>query len=200
MINGVVRRSVAITVPAVVATAGEASSDEMLVERIAAGDKLAMQVLFARHRTPVYRWLLRFVGNETVAEDLLSDVFFDVWQQAGRFEGRSAVATWLLAIARFKALSARRRRADAELDETIEATLVDPSDDPEAALQEKNRGEVLRQALTKLSADHREIIDLVYYHERSIEECAQILAIPAATVKTRMFYARKKLAALVEQA
>jgi RNA polymerase sigma-70 factor, ECF subfamily len=200
MINGVVRRSAAITVPAVVAAAGEASSDEMLVERIAAGDKLAMQVLFARHRTPVYRWLLRLVGNETVAEDLLSDVFFDVWQQAGRFEGRSAVATWLLAIARFKALSARRRRADAELDETIEATLVDPSDDPEAALQEKNRGEVLRQALTKLSADHREIIDLVYYHERSIEECAQILAIPAATVKTRMFYARKKLAALVEQA
>ena len=73
------------------ATASD-TSDEILVERIAVGDKLAMQVLFARHRTPVYRWLLRFVGNETVAEDLLSDVFFDVWQQAGRFEGRSAVS------------------------------------------------------------------------------------------------------------
>ena len=83
------------------------SSDEILVERIAAGDKLAMQVLFARHRTNIYRWLLRFVGNETVAEDLLSDVFLDVWRQAGRFEGRSAVTTWLLSIARFKALSAR---------------------------------------------------------------------------------------------
>ena len=72
---------------------------------------------------------------------------FDVWRQAGRFEGRSAVATWLLSIARFKALSARRRRTDAELDETIEATLVEPSDDPEAALQDKKqRGEVLRQA------------------------------------------------------
>ena len=172
----------------------------MLVARIADGDKLAMGVLFARHRTSVYRWLLRFVGNETVAEDLLSDVFLDVWRQAGRFEGRSAVATWLLSIARFKALSARRRRTDAELDETIEATLVEPSDDPEAALQDKNRGEVLRQALTKLTTEHREVIDLIYYHEKSIEECAQILAIPAATVKTRMFYARKKLAALVEQA
>ena len=102
--------SAAAAVPAIAATAGEYSSDEMLVERIAAGDKLAMQVLFARHRTSVYRWLFRFVGNETVAEDLLSDVFFDVWQQAGRFEGRSAVTTWLLSIARFKALSARRRR------------------------------------------------------------------------------------------
>ena len=68
----------------------------MLVARIAAGDKLAMQVLFARHRTPIYRWLLRFVGNETVADELLSDVFFDVWQQAGRFEGRAAVTTSLL--------------------------------------------------------------------------------------------------------
>ena len=114
-------------------------SDEMLVERIAAGDKLAMQALFARHRTPVYRWLLRFVGNETVAEDLLSDVFFDVWQQAGRFEGRSAVTTWLLSIARFKALSARRRRTDATLNETIEATVADSADDPEIALQKKSR-------------------------------------------------------------
>ena len=127
----------AAAAPAIAATAGESSSDEMLVERIAAGDKLAMQVLFARHRTSIYRWLLRFVGNETVAEDLLSDVFFDVWQQTGRFEGRSAVTTWLLSIARFKALSARRRRTDAELDKTIETTVADSADDPEIALQKK---------------------------------------------------------------
>jgi hypothetical protein len=100
--------SAAAAVPAIAVTTGEYSSDEILVERIAAGDKLAMQVLFARHRTNIYRWLLRFVGNETVAEDLLSDVFLDVWRQASRFEGRSAVTTWLLSIARFKALSARR--------------------------------------------------------------------------------------------
>jgi sigma-70-like protein len=76
--------------PAIATAAGEYSSDEILLERIAAGDKLAMQVLFARHRTNVYRWLVRFVGNETLADDLLSDVFLDVWQQAGRFEGRAA--------------------------------------------------------------------------------------------------------------
>ena len=190
----------AAAAPAIAATAGEYSSDEMLVERIAAGDKLAMQVLFARHRTNVYRWLFRFVGNETVAEDLLSDVFFDVWQQAGRFEGRAAVTTWLLSIARFKALSARRRRTDAELDETIEATVADSVDDPEIALQKKGRNELLRQAITKLSPEHREIIDLVYYHEKSVDEAAKVLGIPSATVKTRMFYARKKLAELVQEA
>jgi RNA polymerase sigma-70 factor, ECF subfamily len=181
------------------ATASD-TSVEMLVKRIAAGDKLAMQVLFARHRTNIYRWLFRFVGNETVAEDLLSDVFFDVWQQAGRFEGRSAVTTWLLSIARFKALSARRRRTDAALDETIETTVADSADNAEVALEKKHQGEVLRAAMNKLSREHREIIDLVYYHEKSVDEAAKVLGIPSATVKTRMFYARKKLAELVQQA
>src|SRR6476659_112824 len=161
--------SAAAAVPANAATTGQYSSDEMLVERIAAGDKLAMQVLFARHRTAVYRWLFRFVGNETVAEDLLSDVFFDVWQQAGRFEGRSTVSTWLLSIARFKALSARRRRTHAKLTDTIEATVADPTDNAEIVLEKKHQGEMLRGALTKLSTEHREIIDLVYYHENSVE-------------------------------
>jgi RNA polymerase sigma-70 factor, ECF subfamily len=192
-------QSAVAAVPAVAATA-TTSADAILIERIAAGDKLAMQALFARHRTPVYRWLLRFVSNETLAEDLLSDVFLDVWRQADRFEGRSSVSTWLMSIARFKALSARRRRADAELDEKIEATVADTANDPEVALQEKNRSELLRSALTRLSLEHREIIDLVYYHEMSVDECAQILGIPAATVKTRMFYARKKLAEWVREA
>jgi RNA polymerase sigma-70 factor (ECF subfamily) len=180
--------------------AGEPSSDEMLVARIAGGDRLAMQTLFARYRTPVYRWLVRLVGNETVAEDLLSDVFLDVWRQAGRFQARSAVSTWLLAIARFKALSARRSRKDAELDEAIEATVADSADNPEVVLQKKSRDQFVRTALTTLSPEHREIIDLVYYHDKSVDECAQILGVPSGTVKTRMFYARKKLAEMVQAA
>jgi RNA polymerase sigma-70 factor, ECF subfamily len=75
-------------------------------------------------------------------------------QQAARFEGRSAVTTWLLTIARFKALSACRRRTDAPLDETIETTLADSADDPEMVLQKKSRSELVRQALTTLSTDH----------------------------------------------
>src|SRR5690349_24625328 len=100
---------------------------------------------------------------------------YDVWQQAGRFEGRATVTTWLLSIARFKALSARRRWTEAELDEIIETTVADSADNPEVALQRKSRNELVRAALMKLSPDHRQIIDLVYYHEKTIEECAQIL-------------------------
>jgi hypothetical protein len=89
------------------------ASDEALIKRIASGDQLAMRTVYARHRIPLYRWLLRIVRNETVAEDLLSDVFLDVWRWAASFEGRASVSTWLFAIARYKALSARRARPDA---------------------------------------------------------------------------------------
>ncbi len=106
----------------------------------------------------------------------------------------------MLAIARFKALSARRGRKDAELDETIEATVADSADNPEVVLQKKSRDQFVRTALTRLSLEHREIIDLVYYHDKSVDECAQILGVPSGTVKTRMFYARKKLAEMVQAA
>jgi RNA polymerase sigma-70 factor (ECF subfamily) len=200
MLNVSIRPQSAVVavVSAIAATAGETSLDEILVERIAAGNKLAMQALFARHRTSVYRWLLRLVSNETLADDLLSEVFLDVWRQAGRFECRSSVSTWLMSIARHKALSARRRRTEAQFCEKIGATVADPADDPEVALQEKDRDELLRRALTRLSPERRQVIDLVYYHEKSVDEVAQILDAPPATVKTRMFYARKKLAELVQ--
>jgi len=178
----------------------QTTSDEVLIERIANGDRLAMQVLFARHHVRVYRFVLRLVRNEATAEDLISDVFLDVWRQASRFEGRSAVSTWLLAIARFKALSAMRRRKDDELDEEAANAIEDPSDDPEVAMEKKDKGEILRKCMTALSPEHREIVDLVYYHEKSVEEVAEIVGIPENTVKTRMFYARKKLAELLKVA
>jgi RNA polymerase sigma-70 factor (ECF subfamily) len=176
----------------------QATSDELLITRIAAGDRLAMQVLFARHQVKVYRFVLRLVGNPSTAEDLISEVFLDVWRQASRFEARSAVSTWLLAIARFKALSAMRRRPEAELDEEKAAAIEDTADNPEVVAQKKDKSEILRKCLTALSPDHREIIDLVYYHEKSVEEVAEIVGIPEATVKTRMFYARKKLSELLK--
>jgi RNA polymerase sigma-70 factor (ECF subfamily) len=177
----------------------QTSSDEVLIARIAGGDRLAMQVLFARHHVRVYRFVLRLVRNEATAEDLISDVFLDVWRQAGKFEGRSAVSTWMLSIARFKALSALRRRPEEELDEETAGAIEDQSDDPEVTLAKKDKGSVLRECLTRLSAEHREIVDLVYYHEKSVEEAAQIVGIPEATVKTRMFYARKKLSELLKE-
>jgi RNA polymerase sigma-70 factor (ECF subfamily) len=178
----------------------QGTSDEALIGRIASGDRLAMQVLFARHHVRVYRFVLRLVRDESIAEDLISEVFLDVWRQAGRFEGRSAVPTWLLAIARFKALTALRRKPDEELDEEAAQAIEDLSDDPEVSLAKKDKSAAIRKCLSGLSAEHREIIDLVYYHEKSVEEVAEIVGIPENTVKTRMFYARKRLAELLKAA
>ena len=177
----------------------QTTADEVLIARIAGGDRLAMQVLFARHHVRVYRFVLRLVRNEATAEDLISDVFLDIWRQAGKFEGRSQVSTWMLSIARFKALSVLRKRPEEELDEETAERIEDQSDDPETTLAKKDKGALLRQCLTALSAEHREIVDLVYYHEKSVEEVAGIVGIPEATVKTRMFYARKKLSELLKE-
>lgn len=181
-------------------SANLSASDEVLIGRIAHGDRLAMQVLFARHQVRVYRFVLRLVGNQTAAEDLISDVFLDVWRQADRFEGRSAVSTWLLAIARFKALSLMRRKPEQELNEEMAGAIEDKSDDPEITIQKKDKSAALRRCLEALSPEHREVVDLVYYHEKSVLEVAEIVGIPEATVKTRMFYARKRLSELLKTA
>jgi RNA polymerase sigma-70 factor (ECF subfamily) len=177
--------------------AAKDNSDGALVAKIASGNRLAMQVLFARHHARIYRFVLRLLGSEALAEDVTSEVFLDVWRQAHRFEARSAVTTWLLAIARHKALAELRRRPEPPSDAgSMDAS--DPADNPEATFAIKHRGEILRNCLTRLSPRHREIIDLVYYHEKSVQEAAAILGVPGNTVKTRMFHARKKLSELLE--
>lgn len=176
------------------------ASDAALIRRIASRDQTAMQALYGRHHMRVYRFLLRIVRNESAAEDLMSDVFVEVWQQAGRFEERSAVTTWLLSIARFKALSALRRRRESELDEDAAAAIEDEADTPEVTAQKSSKAEAMRACIAKLSRDHAEVIQLVYYHEQSVEEVATVLGIPEATVKTRMFYARKRLSELLKAA
>ncbi len=172
-------------------------SDETLIRQIAAGNKLAMRALFARHQIKVYRFALRIVRDTGLAEDAVSETFIDAWQHADRFEGRSSVSTWLLGIARHKALTAAQRRPTESLDCEGAQNAVDPAQDPEAALGHRDTGAVIRRCLQALSPEHAEIIDLVYYQEKSIKEIVDILGIPDNTVKTRMFYARKRLAALV---
>jgi len=172
-------------------------SDETLIRQIADGNKLAMRALFARHQVRVYRFALRIVRDTALADDVVSEVFIDAWQHAGRYEGRSTVSTWLLGITRHKALTAANRRPTESIDSETAMNVVDPANTPEAELGQKDTGAVIRRCLASLSPEHAEIIDLVYYQEKSIKEIVEILGIPDNTVKTRMFYARKRLAALV---
>ena len=174
-----------------------ATTDEMLLERIAEGDRTAMHTLYARHNVRVYRFVLRMLRDVTATEDLVSQVFLDVWRTARQFEGRSQVSTWLLSIARFKALTALRQRKYEDIDQDEVMEVADGGDTPETSLARSRTSDILRACVAKLSPAHREIVSLVYYHEKSVEEVAQLIGIPAATVKTRMFYARKQLGELL---
>jgi RNA polymerase sigma-70 factor (ECF subfamily) len=177
-----------------------ATDDAELVRRTAAGDETALRGLFARHQTRVYRFILRLVGNTAVAEELTNEVFLEVWRNAAKFEGASAAATWMLSIAHHRAVSDLRKRREEGWDEDAAGTLQDGGDDPEVAAQKSDKSAILRLCLDKLSPDHKAIVDLVYYHELSVAEASEVLQIPENTVKTRMFYARKRLSELLEDA
>ncbi|WP_028133890.1 sigma-70 family RNA polymerase sigma factor [Bradyrhizobium japonicum] len=178
--------------------AAQATSDDMLLESIADGNRTAMHILYCRHNVRVYRFILRIVRDATAAEDLVSQVFLDVWRTAGQFQGRSQVSTWLLSIARFKALTAMRQRRFEDIDQEDVRQVPDGNDTPETSLDRSDTSAILRACVQKLSPAHREIINLIYYHEKSVEEVGQIIGIPQSTVKTRMFYARKQLAELLK--
>jgi RNA polymerase sigma-70 factor, ECF subfamily len=179
--------------------ARQAASDEALIGRIAAGDAHAFQALVARYNVRVFRFVLGKVKDQTLADDLVGEIFFEVWKHAHQFAARAAVSTWLLGIARHKALCALRRlRVHEKLDDAL--AIEDPSQSPEVTAQKKDRDEVLRGCLMKLSHGHREILDLVYYHEQPMDSAAKFVGIPLNTVKTRMFYAKKHLAALLVEA
>jgi RNA polymerase sigma-70 factor (ECF subfamily) len=177
-----------------------AVTDKDLIRRIAARDQSAMTVLYARHHVRLYRYLVRLTRNEATAEELMNEVFLECWRKAGSFEGRSAVSTWLFSIGHNRAVSQMRKRGESQLDEDSAAQLVDDTDTPEVAEQKRDKAAIMRECMERLTTDHRAIIDLVYYHEVSVAEAAEILAIPENTVKTRMFYARRKLGELMQEA
>jgi len=174
-------------------------SDEALLESVSEGDKQAIRLLFARHKVRVYRFALRLVKDEAAADDIVSEVFFEVWRSASTFQGRSEVSTWLLGITRNVARAMLRRRSTEPLEDGMAECIEDDADDPETVLHKTQQSAMLARCLKQLSPIHREIVDLVYYHEKSINEVVEILRIPRNTVKTRMFYARNEIAKLLTE-
>jgi RNA polymerase sigma-70 factor (ECF subfamily) len=174
-----------------------ATPDDALIELIAAGDRSGMALLYARHSARVYRFILRFIENEAIAEELVNEVFLDVWRNARKFEGRSQVSTWLLSVARHRALEVRRRRSTVSLDDDVAARLEDPAENAEATIDKRKTSSILSSCLAQLSPIQREIIDLIYYRGKTIGAAAAIVGTNQSTVKTRMFYARKRLSELL---
>ncbi|RWD80412.1 sigma-70 family RNA polymerase sigma factor [Mesorhizobium sp.] len=168
-------------------------TDRALVDRVAKGDRAAVRLLFMRHHARIYRFVARQTGSEMMADDITNEVFLELWRQAPGFEGRSEVSTWLLGIARFKALSSLRKKKEDWIDDDDAAQIADSVDTPEVVTMKEDKAAALRRFVDALPEEHRTVIDLAYYHGQSVTEIGEVLNIPVATVKTRMFYARKKL-------
>jgi RNA polymerase sigma-70 factor (ECF subfamily) len=175
-------------------------SDKVLIQSMVDGDKRAFKLLYMRHRMRVFRFVIRLVGNESTAEEVVNDVFLQAWRHVQEFKGNSQVATWLLAIARFKAISECRRRSEVQLDERAAAVIEDPSDSPAISTEKRERSDIVQKCLAKLSPIHRDVINLIYYQGKKVEEVAQFTGAPISTIKTRMHYARGHLAEMLAEA
>ena len=179
----------------------EASAAEQaeirLIARVAARELPAFEELYRCYHPRLTRFLDRVTRRPSLVEELLNDTMLVVWNRADSYNGRSKLSTWIFAIAYRKALKALQG-----LDEAVE----DPQADQRAASgpgpeQQAGQGElrvVLARAMDELSAEHRAVVDLTYFHGIGYREIAQIVECPVDTVKTRMFYARRRLRDLLD--
>src|SRR5262249_43810801 len=149
-----------------------------LIARIAAGDASALGVLFARHHVRVYRFIRRIVQNPAIAEELINEVFLEIWRSARGFAGTSSAITWMLSIAHHQAISTLRKQREHSWDDRVVLALPYTADDPEKAAQKADKRAILRRCIDALPPAHAAIIDLVYYHELSVAEAAGVLQIP----------------------
>lgn len=173
-------------------TSTNIESDEELLLRIGRQDKAALQELYQRYRQPLGSFLNRKIYANKLVDEAFNDVMFTVWQKANGFRGDSKASTWIFGIAYRVALSTARK----ETKHTRNRTDGDPSDYEEVEETHNDTSEVnesLASAINKLKDKHKEVIELAYFHDKSLDEIANIIGIPLNTVKTRLFHARQYL-------
>jgi len=167
-----------------------------LLLRISRGDQAAFRELYKAFSRKVYAYVLNRMNDHARAEEVVADTLYEVWRQPQRFRGDSQFSTWLIGIARRKALMVHRgRRADEIHDdlESIAETSASDSPDGYAELAGKQRREGVQHCMGKLSDEHRECLHLVFFEGFSLAEVAEVQNCPEGTVKTRLFHARQKI-------
>lgn len=166
-------------------------NDLALLGRVRRGDRGAFSELYRRYHPRLYGYLRRLLANPAAVEEVLDDVMLVVWKDARKFRRDSAVSSWIFGIAYRKALTAMRAesRYQTPLDRSVDTSAV--------AVVSTQNDEWIRAALLQLSPDHRQVVDLTYFGGFSYQEIADIAGCPVNTVKTRMFYARRRLKVLL---
>lgn len=165
--------------------------DVRLIARIVDNDLRAFETLYRIYHPKLTRFLTNMLRRPHLVEEALNDTMMVVWKQPEKFNGTSKVSTWIFAIAYRTALKARSR-FDEPMPDPEAYEQADPAD-PERNVGDRQVQTVLSAAMGQLSAEHRAVVDLTYFHEVGYREIAEILGCPVGTVKTRMHHARKHL-------
>lgn len=174
--------------PAVKHPETSASEDDAtLLRRIAGGDRDAFETLYRRYHRRLHGYLRHWLRDASTIEEVLDDTLFVVWADAARFEGRSRVSTWIFGIAYRKAQQAVRTAPPETAEIRPDSQTAEPTADRLALHL------ALRKAISRLSPDHRAVVELTYFEDCSYQEIAAIVDCPVNTVKTRMFHARRHL-------
>ena len=172
-----------------------------LLARIEKEDQAAFRELYKAFSRKVFAYLLNKVGDHARAEEILVDTMHEVWRFPARFRGDAQFSTWLIGIARNKALMAfRGRRADEVHDDLDDVAETMASDTPGGfeALAARQRSEGVRHCMGKLVDEQRECMHLVFFEGLSLAEIAEVQRCPEGTVKTRLFHARQKIRKCLE--
>lgn len=169
-------------------------ADRDLVARVATGDVAAMQSLYTLHAEAARRFVRGRINDAQAAEDVVHDTMLAVWRGAGGFEGRASVRSWILTLARNKAVDHVRRHAKVTLAEPDE-TIPDDSPDPASVIAASQDADRLRACLHGLPERMRAAVHLAFFEDLTCAEIARIEDVPEGTIKTRIHHAKKKLMA-----
>ncbi len=160
-----------------------------LMRRISDGDEEAFRELYDLTHKKIYFYLYHLVHGKQMAEDVLVEAYSEVWRCAKQFKGNSAVTTWIIGIARNLAMNelgkVKRHEDIEDFPNLSDGVMPDP--------EPMDRQRLLKKAMAELPVKHREILDLVFFHDLTYPEVSQMLDIPMNTVKTRVFYAKETL-------
>jgi RNA polymerase sigma factor (sigma-70 family) len=178
--------------PARPAPAGSEQAEVRLLAQVAVGELAAFEALYRNYHPRLARFLDRMTRRPGLVEELLNDTMLVVWNKAHRFDSTCKVSTWIFAIAYRRALKALKRWDEAVPDEHA-AERIDLGPGPEQQASRREVQTMLAHALDDLSAPHRAVVDLTYFHGLSYLEIADVVGCPVDTVKTRMFHARRRL-------
>lgn len=168
-------------------------SDLTLLEEITDENKEAFKTLYNRYVRQVHSYIYKLTRDNKLSEEVTNDVFFEVWNSANKFQGKSKVLTWIFGIAHNKTMNEIRKRKEIPVDPEEFTKEVSTDIQTDEIIMKKDRDEQMKAALDQLTPEHRTVVELTFLQGLSYSEIAEIMDCPVNTVKTRMYYAKEKL-------